>query len=89
MKKLLTATAILAAGAMVFAAGKKETIAVSGGNENISGKVVIYTSMYQDIIDTIDQQLEELFPNCDVEFFQGGTGTLQAKIAAEKDSGKL
>ncbi len=33
-------------------------------------------------------QLEK-FPNCEIEFFQGGTGTLQTKIAGEIDAGKL
>lgn len=58
-------------------------------NSELSGKVVIYTSMYEDIIESIDSKLEEVFPNVDVEFFQGGTGTIQQKVAAEKDSGKL
>ncbi len=58
-------------------------------NSELSGKVVIYTSMYEDIIENIDSKLEEVFPNVDVEFFQGGTGTIQQKVAAEKDSGKL
>jgi iron(III) transport system substrate-binding protein len=58
-------------------------------NSALTGKVVIYTSMYEDIIENIDSKLEEVFPNVDVEFFQGGTGTIQQKVAAEKDSGKL
>ena len=52
-------------------------------------KVVIYTSMYEDIIEAMDEVLEEKFPDYDIEFFYGGTGTLQAKIAAEMDSKKL
>jgi iron(III) transport system substrate-binding protein len=56
---------------------------------NVTGKVVIYTSMYEDIIDAMTDKLEEVFPNADIEFFQGGTGTLQSKVAAEMDSGKL
>ena len=60
-----------------------------GAQEELSGKVVIYTSMYEDIIEAMDKKLEEVFPNVDIEFFQGGTGTLQSKIAAEKDAGKL
>ena len=54
-----------------------------------TGKVLIYTSMYEDIIEAIDKTLEEVFPDCDIEFFYGGTGNLQAKIAAEMDTGKL
>jgi iron(III) transport system substrate-binding protein len=50
---------------------------------------MIYTSMYEDIIEAVDQVLQKQFPNCKIEFFYGGTGTLQAKIAAEQASGKL
>ena len=35
------------------------------------------------------ETLREKFPNYDIEFFYGGTGTLQAKIAAELDTKKL
>lgn len=55
----------------------------------VEGKIVIYTSMYEDVIEAIDEELEVAFPDCDIEFFYGGTGTLQAKIAAELESGKL
>ena len=52
-------------------------------------KITIYTSMYEDIIEAMTETLHEKFPAYDVEFFYGGTGTLQAKIAAERDSKKL
>ena len=52
-------------------------------------KVTIYTSMYEDIIEAMTEVLREKFPDYDVEFFYGGTGTLQAKIAAERDTKKL
>ena len=58
-------------------------------NAEIKGKVVIYTSMYEDIIDNVKEKLKEEFPNLEVEFFQGGTGTLQSKIAAEMQANKL
>jgi iron(III) transport system substrate-binding protein len=90
MKKLVAGLALILTGACMFATGTKETApAAAGTGKKITGKVVIYTSMYQDIIDMIDAELEKEFPDCDVEFFYGGTGTIQAKIAAEKDSGKL
>ena len=50
-------------------------------NADVTGKVVIYTSMYQDIIDMMDEALAKEFPNCDVEFFYVGTGTLQFNLA--------
>lgn len=52
-------------------------------------KIVIYTSMYEDIIEAMTDVMREKFPNYDVQFFYGGTGTLQAKIAAERDTKKL
>ena len=55
----------------------------------LGGKVVIYTSMYEDIVEMIDNKLEEVFPTVDVEFFYGGTGTLQSKVAAEIDAGSM
>lgn len=61
----------------------------NNANNEINGKIVIYTSMYEDIIDNVKAKLKKEFPNLEVEFFQGGTGTLQSKIVAEMDSGKL
>lgn len=58
-------------------------------HEEVTGKVVIYTSMYQDIIEALDVTLKEVFPNAEIEFFQGGTGTIQSKVTAEIEAGKL
>lgn len=58
-------------------------------NTDVSGKVVIYSSMYEDILDKMEKALEAKFPNVDIEFFQGGSGTLQSKIAAEMEAGKM
>lgn len=52
-------------------------------------KITIYTSMYEDVIEAMTEVLHEKFPNYNIEFFYGGTGTLQAKIAAERDTKKL
>lgn len=58
-------------------------------NKELKGQVMIYTSMYEDIIDQIKPKVQEKFPNVKVEFFQGGTGAIQSKVAAELSSGKL
>ena len=58
-------------------------------NEELTGKVVIYTSMYQFVIDMMDEAMDKEFPNLDVEFFYGGTGALQQKLAGETETGKL
>ena len=45
--------------------------------------------MYEDIIDNMKDPLKKEFPNLDIEFFQAGAGTIQSKVAAELDTGKL
>lgn len=74
---------------LVTACGSKKDSTSSNANSEINGKIVIYTSMYEDIIDNVKEKMKDQFPNLEVEFFQGGTGTLQSKIVAEMESGKL
>ena len=81
MKKLL-ATLL----ALLMLCGMSGAVAE---NADITGKVIIYTSMYQDICDMMSEALKAQFPNAEIEFFQGGTGTLQTKVAGEMESGKL
>jgi len=45
--------------------------------------------MYGDIVENMENVLARQFPNCQIQFFYGGTGTLQARIAQEIASGKL
>ena len=61
----------------------------SGAGRAPSGKIVIYTSMYEDIIRNVEIALKNEFPGCDIEFVYGGTGALQARIASEQSSGRL
>jgi len=68
---------------------KKPAQGAAGANYDVSGKIMIYTSIYEDIIEAVGKVLEKQFPNCKIEFFYGGTGTLQAKIAAEISANKL
>ncbi|MDR3192724.1 MAG: ABC transporter substrate-binding protein [Treponema sp.] len=82
---------VLALGNPIFAGGGKQAspASPSSGAADVSGKLVIYTSIYEDVIEALDKALEKKFPKADIEFFYGGTGALQAKIAAEIDAGKL
>lgn len=57
--------------------------------EGPTGKVVVYTSIYQDVIDMLEPAIEAAYPGLDVEFFYGGTGTLQTKVAGEMEVGAL
>ena len=63
-------------------------------NEDVSGTVLCYTSMYQFVIDMMDEKLKEEFPNLtpgngESFFFYGGTGSLQNKLAGEMETGTL
>ena len=57
-------------------------------NEDVEGELVIYTSMYKEIVDMMDEALKAEFPNLKPGndgsfFFQAGTGSLITKIYGE------
>ena len=57
-------------------------------NEDVEGELVIYTSMYKEIVDMMDEALKAEFPNLtpgngDSFFFQAGSGKLITKIYGE------
>lgn len=58
-------------------------------NEEITGTVTIYTSIYQDVLDMMVEALKVEFPNLAVDTFYGGTGTIQTKLTAEMDAGNI
>ncbi len=89
MKKFITLLLALVMVMSLGACGKDDKPNTGDGNSDVTGKVVIYTSMYENVIETLDGVLKEKFPNCEIEFFYGGTGTLQTKVAGELESGKL
>jgi iron(III) transport system substrate-binding protein len=51
--------------------------------------IVIYTSMYQDVIENIKAELGNAFPQYNFTFVYGETGAIQNKIEGERGSGKL
>ncbi len=55
-------------------------------NPDVTGNIMIYTSIYPEIIEIIKPILSEEFPNLTVEWFQGGTGTVMSKMTAEIES---
>ena len=65
------------------------TIPALAVNEDVTGKVTIYTSMYQFVIDMMSEAVKTEFPNLEVEFFYGGTGALQTKLTGEMETGTL
>ena len=81
MKKFFCLMLLIAAAIPLVFAG--------GGREKTSGKIVIYTSMYEDVITSVKEDLKQSFPRYDIEFIYGGTGRLQHRIAVEQASGRL
>lgn len=80
---------ILATLMVLFSGCNEQKAQQKSDTSDVSGSVLIYTSMYEDIIDNVKKEISVQFPHVKIEFFQGGTGTLQSKIAAERASGKL
>ena len=63
-------------------------------NEDVEGELVIYSSMYQFVIDMMDEALKAEFPNLTPGndgsfFFYGGTSSLITKIYGEMETGTL
>ena len=63
-------------------------------NEDVEGTIGIYSSMYQFVIDMMDEALKAEFPNLTPAFdgsffFYGGTSSLITKIYGEMETGTL
>ena len=82
MKKIICLTIILMLTIPFIFAG--------GGKDKGSGnKIVIYTSIYEDIIAELQKELHDQFPACNIEFVYGGTGAIRDRISNELASGRL
>ncbi|MCL2792431.1 MAG: ABC transporter substrate-binding protein [Spirochaetaceae bacterium] len=62
---------------------------IIGGGSGSANRIVIYTSMYDNVVVAVQRALKEEFPNYDIEFVTGGTGRLQHRIATERAAGRL
>ena len=81
MKKIICLTFILAISVSVIFAG--------GGSDNPRGKIIIYTSMYEELIDNLEKELKKKFPRCAIDLVFGGTGRIEHTIEVERKSGRL
>lgn len=69
-------------------------VAGCGGGEekkaaNDSQKLIVYTSMKESLIKGIVEGFKKANPGIDVDYQSAGAGKLMAKIAAERQSGKI
>ena len=52
-------------------------------------RIVIYTSLYEHVVQAVWVDLQRQFPNHSIEFVFGGTGVIQEKIRIEQGGGRL
>jgi iron(III) transport system substrate-binding protein len=102
---ILTASAVFAGGSMEnggsidgvsggtrnigHSSTSTSTISTGTGRRAFENTIVIYTSMYENIIEEISGELKKQFPSYNIEFVYGGSGVLQTRIEAERGSGRL
>ena len=84
--KLIAIAATLLAMSLAVGCGGNQKAAdtTKAGTGKASGEVMIYTSIYPDIIDNMCKpNLKKAFPNMKVNWFQGGTEQVITKITGE------
>lgn len=88
-KWMLGAAAVLALSVALAGCGggEKKEAPKAGG---VKGEVMVYTSMYPDIIDNMCKpSVAKAFPEMKVNWFQGGTEKVMTKIAGEIKAKKI
>lgn len=85
-KFLAALLAVAVSAAMLAGCGgeKKEAASAAGGK-----KLIIYTSMKESLISGIVEGFKKKNPGIEVDYQSAGAGKLMAKIAAERQSGKI
>jgi iron(III) transport system substrate-binding protein len=88
MKKIALALAVLmAASTLAFAGGGNE--GGGGTAAGKSGKIIVYTSMKESLISDLKNEFIRQNPGIDMDYQSAGAGSLMAKIAAERESGRI
>ena len=90
--KLIANAATLLAMSLAVGCGGNQKAAdtTKAGTGKASGEVMIYTSIYPDIIDNMCKpNLKKAFPNMKVNWFQGGTEQVITKITGEIKANKV
>src|SRR5687768_16152764 len=63
--------------------------ACGGGSGTLRPTVTIYTSIYENVIASLDPVLRAAFPDIDVKFFQRGSEDVAARLNSEIVAGKV
>ena len=84
---LMTLATVLAVGC---GGGDKKAAAPAGDKKGVRGELMVYTSIYPDIIDKLCKpNVAKAFPELKVTWFQGGTEKVKTKIAGEIKANKI
>jgi len=83
----LSMVLIFVAGILGGCGGTKE--ADKPKADAVKGKLMIYTSIYPDIIESVKPALKKAFPDIEIEWFQAGTEKVMAKVAGEIEAKKV
>lgn len=75
-------------GALVTGCGSTKP-AETPKAQGVKGTVMIYTSIYPDIIELVKPALKKEFPDLDIQWFQAGTEKVMAKVAGEIEAKKV
>ena len=88
--KWLIATAALLAMVVAAGCGGDKKAADTKGGSKAKGDVMVYTSIYPDIIDNMCKpNIAKAFPDMKVSWFQGGTENVITKITGEIKADKV
>lgn len=88
-KWILGAAAMLALSVAVAGCGGNDK-KTDGNNKGPAGEVMVYTSIYPDIIDNMCKpNVAKAFPGMKVNWFQGGTEKVITKITGEIKANKI
>lgn len=86
---LLALCLLLTISLALVGCGGSDNKASDGQDGKIAGKIMIYTSIYPDIIEVVKPEVKKAFADLDVAWFQGGTEKVLAKMAGEMQANKV
>ena len=87
---LIVAVAMLTALVAGCGGGEKKAAEpAKSDTPKISGKLMIYTSIYPDIIEGVKPAIKKAFPDLDVQWFQAGTEKVITKLTGEIEAKKI
>jgi iron(III) transport system substrate-binding protein len=88
-KAVITVLLLAAAISILAGCAKKAAPAAAGGDGAVTGKLIVYTSMKESLISGIKDEFLKQNPGIDMDYQSAGAGSLMAKIAAERESGRI